>query len=216
MSKSKSRKMKDSDLNYKMFFQASINAESKKEENRLRTEFNVPNDSKKFPSYGQLRKEMIKKIEERQKLRRKTARNNTNCTISGGTKSTKSKKKNSPSRKTTPLKRTTNELKHMKTQFEKIIDYTLKKDPNHEKLSVLKEHLKTINEELQNNSQSKLTRKSNKLKLFKSKSSKLYMSKSKKQKKSQNSGMLIAHEITPEGQEYIKHMNVELSFRKRC
>ena len=47
MSKSKSRKMKDSDLNYKMFFQASINAESKKE-NRLRSEFNVPNDSKNF------------------------------------------------------------------------------------------------------------------------------------------------------------------------
>lgn len=216
MPKTKTRKMKESDLNYKMFFQASINAESKKEENRMRTEFNVPNDSKKFPSYGQLRKEMIQKIEERQKLRRKTARNNTNCTISGGTKTLKSKKKTvskkpSPSRKTTSLKKTTNELKRMKTQFEKIITYTLKKDPKHEKLSVLKDHLKTINEELQNSPHSELTRKTNKLKLFKSKPSKLNMSKSKRRKTSQNSGMLTAHEITPEGQEYIKHMNVELA-----
>lgn len=63
-------------------------------------------------------------------------------------------------------------------------------------------------------SHSKLPIKSKKLKSLKSKTNKLTMSNTKTHAKSKSSAVLIAHETTPEGQDYIKHMNAELTTQK--
>lgn len=127
-------------------------------------------------------------------------------------------------KKSKQTKNTRTNLVRMRNQLTKMIDYYRKSSAtNNSKIYTLKEQLRSVNKEIDNipisksssksSSNSKLTYKSKKLKPLKSKLFNIKNNKMSKKisKKKSKIDMLVAHETTPIGREYINHMNVELN-----